>query len=308
MGNLRYICCQPANSYYTWQIEVLINNFIKMGVNGNHMDIVCGIDDDIVPTEWRKLQQGYPYIRFFFYNDTRVDKSYIPSIYFNLMKQHIVARPEIQDDVLFMHDCDIILTKPPKFDIMIGDNSWYLSDTNSYINYDYIIGKGDGIYKKMCDIIGIDPLIPKLMNSNSGGAQYIVKNTTYKFWDKVEKDSVELYKMFTEAEKSWDKDFYPIQKWTSGMWSFLWNAWYFGNETIVDKRLNFTWSTNQIKDIDEVSILHNAGVTCACDGLFFKGNYTNKLPYNENLEIDKNRASYYYWQEICETAEKSFLL
>ena len=49
MKNLRYICCQPATLYYTWQVEVLIHNFIKMGVNPNYMDIVCGIENNIVP-------------------------------------------------------------------------------------------------------------------------------------------------------------------------------------------------------------------------------------------------------------------
>ena len=79
---------------------------------------------------------------------------------------------------------------------MVHGRAWYLSDTNSYLNYDYIQQKGNHVYEKMCEIIGIDKLIPKLMNSNSGGAQYIVKNTTYEFWNKVELDSVNLYKYF----------------------------------------------------------------------------------------------------------------
>ena len=308
MKNLRYICCQPATLYYTWQIEVLINNFIKMGVNGNHMDIVCSIENNIIPDEWKKLQQGYPYVRFFFYNDTRIDKSYIPSIYFNLMKQHIIARPEIIDNVLFLHDADIVFTKTPDFTEMINDNIWYMSNTNDYINYDYIQQKGNNIYERMCEIIGIDKLIPKLMNTNSGGAQYIVKNTTYEFWDKVETDSIKLYKYFCDIEPRWDKEYYPIQKWTAGMWSLLWNAWYYGNQTSVDSRMDFGWVTNNKSDVQNYTILHNAGVTCSCNGLFYKGAYTTELPYNKELDIDKEKASYFYWNEICETAKKSVLI
>ena len=37
--DIRFICAQPANSYYTWQVEVLINNFIKHGINPNQIDI-----------------------------------------------------------------------------------------------------------------------------------------------------------------------------------------------------------------------------------------------------------------------------
>jgi MoaA/NifB/PqqE/SkfB family radical SAM enzyme len=318
MKKLRYICCQPAITYYTWQVEVLINNFKKMGVNPNYIDIVCGIENGVIPDEWRKLMLHYNSVRFFFYNDTRTDKGYQPSIYFNLMKQHIAARTEIQDDVLFLHDSDIVLTKTPKFDDMIRGNSWYLSNTKFYINYDYIIGKGEHIYKKMCEIVGIDPLIPKLLNNNSGGAQYIVKNTTYEFWDKVETDSINLYKYFCDTEhlhvKKSEYD-YPIQKWTAGMWALLWNAWLAGHETIVDERLDFGWVTGDISEVEKYPILHNAGVVADSThihsyskGLFYKGAFTDKLPYNEPLNISEKYASSYYWKEICETANKSILI
>ena len=308
---LRYICAQPAINYYTWQVEVLINNFIEMGINPNNMDILCSIENNIVPDAWRKLANHYNYVRFFFYNDTREDKSYIPSIYFNLLKQHINARPEIRDDVLFLHDSDIVFTKKPDFSQMLNDNTWYLSDTKFYINYDYIQQKGNDIYEKMCEIIGIDKLIPKLMNSNSGGAQYIVKNTNFDFWDKVEKDSVKLYSYFCSIESQYVKKHsgdYSIQKWTAGMWSLLWNAWYFGNETIVDKRLDFGWVTNHISDVEKYCILHNAGVTDDTKNLFYKGKYMNELPYGKKLIISENNASYYYWQQICKVAEKSILV
>ena len=311
MKNLRYICCQPAITYYTWQVEVLINNFKKMGVNPNYIDIICAIDNDMIPDDWIKLMTHYNSVRFFFYNDTRIDKSYIPSIYFNLMKQHLQNKHELKDEVLFLHDSDIIFTKPVNFNNMIAGDAWYLSDTNSYINYDYIQQKGNDVYEGMCEIIGIDKLIPKLMNTNSGGAQYIVKNTTYEFWEKVESDSIKLYKYFNEVEEDFIKNNpneYPIQKWTAGMWSLLWNAWLFGNQTIVDSRLDFTWSTNLIGECEKYSILHNAGVVNDTNGLFFKANYTNKLPYSDVLDIDETKASYYYWNEIKKVGSKSILL
>jgi hypothetical protein len=282
-----------------------------MGVNPNLIDIVCAIDNGVIPKDWQELQSCYNYVRFFFYNDLREDKIYIPSVYFNLMKQHIVARPEIQNDVLFVHDSDIVFTKEPKFQSMVAGDAWYLSDTKFYINYDYIQQKGNHIYEKMCDIVGIDKLIPKLMNNNSGGAQYIVKNTTYEFWDKVEKDSVKLYKYFCDEEPNYVKKHdgdYPIQKWTAGMWSFLWNAWYFGHETIVDDRMGFGWVTNPYSDVKQYPILHNAGVLESNTDLFYKGNYINELPYNKNINVSSDRASYYYWNEICSTAKMSCLI
>lgn len=309
MQQIRFICAQPANDYYKWQVEVLINNFIKHGVNPNQIDILCAINNGYIPDDWKKLQNHYNTVRFFFYNDTRSDFKYIPSIYFNLMSNHLKANPKLQDEVLFLHDCDIVFTRKPDFG-WVNNKRWYMSDTNSYINWDYIQQKGNHIYEGMCDIIGIDKRIPKLMNSNSGGAQYIVSGEGWEFWDKVEKDSIKLYEWFCEIEPQyitkaeWD---YPIQKWTAGMWSLLWNAWLSGHETKVDDRMGFGWSTDNQKSIETYSILHNAGVTEPNKGLFHKGSYINKLPYGEELEIDEHRASAYYWKEVQETALKTIL-
>jgi hypothetical protein len=306
---MRYICAQPANDYYTWQVEVVIQNFKRQGINPNHIDILCAIDNGVVPEVWRKLQAHYNTIRFFFYNDTREDKSYTPAIYFNLLKNHMMANPELKEERLFLHDSDIIFTRPPELGF-IKKKIWYMSDTNSYINYDYIQQKEPDIYQRMCDIIGIDPLIPKLMNSNSGGAQYIIIGEGWDFWDKVEKDSVELYAFFCMKEPSYIKKYegdYPIQKWTAGMWALLWNAWKSGHETVVDKNLGFGWSTQGIDVIDKNWILHNAGVTDSNSGLFFKGKYINTLPYKEILDIDDKKASSYYWKEVQETGKNTIL-
>jgi hypothetical protein len=305
---VKYICAQPAITYYVWQVEVMINNFIKHKVNPSDIHILLGIQNDIIPEDWKILQNHYKEVGFYFYNDTRTDLSYIPSLYFHLLSKHLTQYPHLQESTLFTHDSDIILTRPIEFGEMLSTKKWYISDTNAYINYDYIQQKGNDVYLGMCKIIGIDPLIPKLLNSHSGGAQYIVKNTTVEFWDKVERDSVTLYKWFCEIEPQYQKKHvndYPIQKWTAGMWSYLWNGWLFGNETLVDKRLDFGWCTDGNAVIELRSILHNAGVTSANEGMFYKGGYINHLPYGDVLELNEKRASSYYWNEVCETAKIS---
>ena len=310
MKNLRFVCAQPAITYYTWQVETVINNFTKNGINPKNIDILLSYDNDI-SKEWITLKEHYKDVNFFFFKDTRSDKSYVPSIYFNLLKQYIAINKNDSNSVLFLHDSDIVFTKKVDFTEMINNNIWYMSDTNSYINYQYINQKGDWIYESMCNIIGLDKRIPKLMNSNSGGAQYIIKESTYDFWDKVESDSIKLYKYFCDVEhlhvKKHDHD-YPLQKWTAGMWSLLWNAWLYGHETKVDQRLDFGWSTSPISDCDKYSILHNSGVVSSENGLFFKSAYTNKLPYNIELNLDKEKGSYYYWKEVMDAGKKSPLI
>jgi len=51
---LRFICAQPTSLYYAWQVEVMINNFIEMGINPNMIDIVCWKINNVIPEEWAR--------------------------------------------------------------------------------------------------------------------------------------------------------------------------------------------------------------------------------------------------------------
>ena len=289
MKNLRYVCAQPRILYYAWQVEVMINNFISKGINPNNIDIVIAYNkEDETSTQenimaFNKLASYYNAVRFFFYEDTRKKPwNYISSIRPNVLKQHFKAHPELKEDVIFYHDCDIVFSKNPDFSKFLNDNIWYLSDTNSYINHSYITSKGLDIYQKMIDIVGIDPLIPKLMNSNSGGAQYILKNVDETFWEKVENDAEKIYteiSLMNGEKKLNDPSYHELQIWCADMWAVLWNGWYFGHETKVVPELNFTWATDKNEDFYNKTIYHNAGATCGCERQFYKANYINILPY-----------------------------
>lgn len=302
-----WISAQPATIYYAWQVEVYINNFVENGVSPNDIHVLFSVDGNL-PKEIQVLQRNYPYIHFYFYNDNRIDKSYIPSIYFNAVKQHFRAFPELGKETIMFHDSDTILLKPFNNDELLCDKVWYFSDTKSYISYDYIMQKGEDVYQRMLDIVGIDGIIPKICNTNSGGAQHLIKNSTYSFWNKVEKDSINLYNMFCQTEHLYQKKYetdYPIQKWTAGMWSLLWNAWYFGNEVKISDKLSFCWATDRIQFMEGKQFLHNAGVTEMAQNLFFKGGYTNRLPYGLNLQISQEYCSYEYYKWIEKVGSKS---
>lgn len=292
-----YLCAQPATPYYLWQTEVVINNFTKMGINPQNIHILLGGDKT---PQWELLVKGYPDIQFFFYSDTRVDKGYIPSIYFHLLAKHLQANPYLEEKLLFLHDSDIIFTKPPQLEWVDKSKVWYMSNTNSYINYDYIISKGQKVYDDMCKIMNMSKLVPQLMNNNSGGAQYIVNGEGARFWNKVESDSVRLWNHFCSTEPTGTD--YPIQRWTAGMWSFLWNAWLAKHPTEVRSELDFCWATDNITASVDTFILHNAGVSSGGE-LFFKGNYTGRLPYWDELDVDKTRCSSIYWSEVKRVAE-----
>ena len=313
MSKLRFVSAQPAADYYSWQVEVMINNFIEMGVNPNDMDIVCWKPNGVISNEWSKLANNYP-ARFFFYADMRETKHYISSIRPNILKQHWLKYPELKEESIFYHDCDIIFTKPIQnwiTDEMITDTKWYGSDTRWYIGHDYIIGKGEDVLSEMCRITNIDRELVKSNELNSIGAQYLMKQLDFDFWDEVERDSETLYKEITDLNNhkiSLDPSHHPLQIWCADMFAVLWNGWKRGNETICHPNFDFSWGTSTEDDYHKLNIMHNAGVTNSTSGLFYKGEWIDKLPYLEPLKINEGTASKKYWEWIEKTANKSVLL
>lgn len=311
--NLRYICAQPANLYYAWQVEVLIHNFMKMGVNPNYIDIVCSVDDNI-PECWIKMMNKYNYVRFFFYKDTRVNKNYISSIRPNILKQHWIANDELKKDAIFYHDCDIIFTKPVSDWIskdMLDDENWYGSDCRWYISHNYIKSKGDDVLSEMCSVMNIDEKIIEENELNGIGAQYIMKNIDHIFWERVENDSENLFSSITKLNKTkklLDPTHHELQIWCADMWALLWNAWKMNVKTICHPNLTFSWATSLKVEFDMCNIMHNAGVVNDRDGLFYKAKFINKLPYNLNLEIKKNTASYEYYDWVNKVGKSSVLI
>jgi hypothetical protein len=318
MKNLRYVCAQPRLLYYAWQVEVMINNFIKHGVNPNNIDILVAWNPNDLTTSvqanvdaWDKLAKHYSSVRFFFYQDTRQQPIYyISSVRPNILKQHFKAHPELESEAIFYHDCDIVFTKPPNWNKFLHNDIWYLSNTNSYINYDYIISKGQDVYDKMCEVVGMNPVIPKLMNPDSGGAQYIMKGINAEYWEKVEKDSEQLFYHITNLnnqKKAADPKHHELQIWCADMWAVLWNGWLLGHETKVVPEMDFSWAVDPIKRWEETTIFHNAGVT-STDKYFYKGVCQDTLPYNIEDTFDEQFCSKLYFNEIKETATKSCLL
>jgi hypothetical protein len=313
LRQLRFVCAQPATKYYAWQVEVMINNFIEMGVNPNYIDIVCWKQNGIIPEEWELLRNHYNYVRFFFYDDTRTTKHYISSIRPNILKQHWEANPELENDAIFYHDSDIVFTKNMYQWItseMLEDENWYGSDTRWYIAHSYIIGKGEDVLDKMCEIVDIPKVMIEENEQNAIGAQYLMKGIDYNFWNDVERDSENLFRDITalnNLKKQDNPNYHELQIWCADMWAVLWNGWKRGAQTICHPNFDFSWGTSTEDDYHKLNIMHNAGVTGPNMGLFYKASYMNSLPYFKDLQIADNTASKKYYEWIQKTEKKTCL-
>jgi hypothetical protein len=319
-----YICTQPRISYYAWHLEVMLTNFKQVGILDDKIHVLLSVSKD--PNDrtnssdtilmYNKLKEKFNTISFFEYIDSRVSPVYIPSVISNTVKQHYKANPWLEKEAVFLHDCDMIFTKPVDFSDLEQDNINYVSNSKGFIDSDYILHRGRDLFEDMCDIIGIDYETPVKYKEDSGGSQYIFKGTDYKFWHKVETDSENLYKYFQASEpKRLEKDpsYYGIQQFTAGMWGMLWNCWFYDLPVKITPRLDFCWGTDPIAKWDKCDIFHNAGVTQsigANHNIFYKGAYTNALPYNDvlNTEYSNEFGSWHYTNLIRNVAKSSCLV
>ena len=302
MSNIKYISAQPDELYYAWQVEVMLNNFLFVGISAGDIHILVGINKNIGEW-WNKLVEKYEGVGFFFYRDERWSyyKSYPPSIVPFLMYRHYGRFPELQRSIIFHHDCDIVFTRKPDLSKFVDGYDWYFSDTVSYIGASYIKSKGESIYLKMCRIAGINPRIPIDFESDSGGAQHIIKNVDQWFWRDVYINSEKLYSYLCTANSD-------IQKWTAGMWSLLWTSWITGHRVRVSPDLNFSMATDTWPKWDKNLIYHNAGAVAEHQGkLFIKDQYRDKLPYLNDNPYDRQFCSYKYFDQVIETGKTSCL-
>jgi len=309
-----YLSCQPAIQKFTWEVEVYINNFVQMGVSPENIHVVCGLDlnEKEIPLSWQKLKNHFTKVNFFFYYDTRErNNTYQPSIQAHLLEKHWLANPDLEKKSVFFHDSDFVFTKPLDFEPFLKDDIWYLSNTISYIGYNYISSKGEEIIDAMCDIAEIDKELVKNNQKKSGGAQKLIKNVPSWYWNKVYKLQLEWWNKIPPISKRIaknTKNYTELQHWTMSMWAELWMAWKIGKETKVPKEFDFNFATDNISDWFTKYFYHNAGVINENQGMFFKGLFNNKLPYDYEIKNPKfDVTSWKYYQLIKEVGKKSCL-
>lgn len=305
-----FLQAAPDAFYFYWQLEIQLFNFKRLGIDLTKVHhVFVGWDEP--SKEFNEFKAKHPEVNICFYKDTRKSKNYIPSLRPNGLKQHFAAFPELENEVIFYHDADIIFTQLPNFEKLSNDDVWYLSDTNSYLNADYIKSKGDGLLEEMCSIIGVNKNQVENINLDSGGAQYILKGVNAKFWEKVENDCEKLYTYLQSSIPYWAEKFsqksgqpvsnyHEIQSWCSDMWCVLWNGLLLGKKVKVVPEMDFSWATDSYETFKARKIFHNAGITEGNrETYFYKGDYIYKSPLEFNFEyVNKDSGSRGYVEEM----------
>ena len=317
MEKILFVSAQPDVPYFIWQIKIYVNNFIEKGINPNQIHVVLGIVKVNGKPSEESIKLKNLGINVYHFIDERNKKTYIPSIKPYLISKWIKLNSDY-GKLFFLHDADIIFNKLPNFNKLINDDICYLSDTIGYIGYNYIIDccdryekahpkseKGQ-LLKEMANIVGVSVDVIKDNQENSGGGQYLIKNTTFEVWNKIYKDSTNLYDQMLDYQKRFPISPGEIQFWTAEMWSLIWNLWMYNYKTKITNELDFSWATDSLKVYEKRPILHMAGVTEDMKfKKFYKGDFINvdpiellKKDYNHFDFIENNSTTVKYVDNI----------
>jgi len=207
--------------------------------------------------------------------------------------------PQMSGETFFYIDPDLFFSKNISFTTLLSNDTWYVSDTKSYIDSKYIKSKSEVLFQHMCNLVSIDKTVVEGNDANAGGAQYLLKNIDADYWKKVYRDSELLYNFMKKTENTYNPQ-HPIQSWTADMWAVLWNGWFYEHDVKIASRLSFSWATDPIAKYDEHNLFHNAGVANQTN-LFNKTTYQTN-PFDKDFShVSPDFCSYKYVEEIEET-------
>jgi len=327
------ITCQPDDQYFIWQNHLYIESCLKQGFEEEQIHILLYKPKNRAYNQnWEKLKETHPKLNIFLYEDDGVQQYlgiYIPILRPHILWQHFKKHPELQERTIIYTDCDILWLDTLNINHLLGDDVNYVSDAKSYLNHSYFESKYKDVLpdkmeqaksvdflKGVCDIIGIDKQIVIDNNDNTGGVQYILKNTDAAFWKKVEQDVLKIRMYLQKMNKEFFKDENSgIQSWCADLWAVQFNLWFFNKESKVVKELDFAWATDPISRLETYSILHNAGIVSEAGNgypAFYKGKYhQGGNPFEDahlqtvlNNEESKKHCTHFYVTQLLALKEK----
>jgi hypothetical protein len=333
MKDLRFICVQPDDTYFTWQVHLWLESLKEIGHSDKAIVLIYIPTKRDKNNKWQQVIDLYPEAEFHFYKDEGDLDKYIP-IYIPILRpwtlwKHFKENPDLSNKSIFYCDSDVLFTKDFNVDQFIEDDVCYLSNTNSYINATYFESKTKDVlpnkleeYKardilaEVLSLIGVDKQVAIDNNEHSGGAQYFLKDVDATFWNKVMNDCMLIRVYLQKINKEFfENESKGYQSWCADMWAVLWNLWFRGQETKVIDEMNFSWATDPIEKLKENTLFHNAGIVSPHNGTyncFYKGKYHNgsdptQDPHLEavlNDETSKKYCTWFYANKIKELKNK----
>lgn len=333
MRELRFICAQPDDPYYTWQVHLWLESLKSIGYSDKAIVLIFTPKGREQNKNWKQVTDLYPETEFVYIKDednvSSLIGTYIPILRPYSLWRYFRDNPEMSNRGVFYCDSDILFMEGFNVDKYLQDDVCYLSDTNSYINASYFDSKIRDVkpnkleeYKtrdilgELSSLIGINRIICEQNNLNSGGAQYFLKNIDTSFWSKVQRDCITIKTYLGNINREFfESESKGFQSWCADMWAILWNLWLRNQETKCIPEMAFAWATDSIDKLKTHTIFHNAGISDSImDNIprFYKGKYhrgedPTKDPHLNvvlNHEESKKTCTWYYANKLKELSQK----
>jgi hypothetical protein len=338
---------QPGIDSFKWQLDVQVYNLTRLGMlEDNEYHILVFVEGHLknnIP-DWSDLERKN--VKVFYYVDdkNRCDHlikqfNYQPLLRPWMAALHFKKYRELEKEVIFYIDSDIVFTKQFDYQQFAKDDINYLSFTGNrekeynYISYSYFENKinsddvaetkkatilNSNIIENLTQLCGITAEKFKEEELNTGGAQYILKNIDYKFWSDVMDGCmmIRLYlsnmnQRYFKGETPQEKENKGFQSWCADMWSILFTLWKRGDNTLCPIELDFAWKNTSLEQLEKLNIYHDAGHHESEEegvkyDLFNKRKYIKGgTPFEEDLSyISKKHAVSFYITEIQNTKLK----
>ncbi|MBB2951296.1 hypothetical protein [Sphingobacterium sp. JUb56] len=303
-----YLSAQPDELYFVWQLEIQLRNFKLLNIKRENIQVLIAYNKErgVSPRFQEFIDLNCDLAQIYCYPDLRVKPKYMSSIRPHILQQHFELFPELEKETIFYHDSDILFSRVLQIEeIMINDNC-YVSDTRNYLDVNYIRRNGsEDLLDNMLEIVGLDKDKLLLEDSQTGGAQYILKCINSDFWKKVEKDCESLYVVMHEYNKTiWETEYSVnkimrhsskgIQAWCADMWAVLWNLWLDDRKVEIHSEMNFSWPFSSIIYWEKYAIQHYSGQISDKTKYFKKTEYLNYMPwYDHSLDSISNISCSY---------------
>lgn len=296
-----YISAQPDEVYFLWQLELQLYNFHSVKIENEFIHILVGYKPEkgIHPL-FKRFAHNHKEIQIYFYPDNRQKKKYLSSIRPHLLAQHFRKHPELEKETIFYHDSDILFTSVPNWSFLCEDETWYASDTRSYLDSKYIRRfVEDTEFTKMCNLFSLTPQDVIKQDANAGGAQYVLKKCTADFWKKVENDCELLFSYLHNGQKHGTHIKQGLQIWCTDMWVIWWSAIRENRCFCIHPALDFCWANSPIDELKKKKILHYTGSKGNDICIFDKTLYQTHSPFYTDLSnIKQNTCSQFVVETI----------
>ncbi|TCP94771.1 coenzyme PQQ synthesis protein D (PqqD) [Cricetibacter osteomyelitidis] len=291
------ITCTQASLRYRWESEVLLTNLQKHG-SYNIIFLLYGKDRSMGPY----LQEKYG-ISYYYFEDNRPQKHYLTSIRPYLWYQFLSQYPQMEKEVFFYIDTDIIFREMIAFDkIPVDAQNWYGANS-PYVKASYLRSKHPLYLQGLQTILSVTDEELKWTENSPAGAQWLIAQPTAAFFNEMYVHCERVYDFLLTMERipllQKEERLEEHGKWLTDMWCMAWLAPKYGITVHTSSELDFSWPTHSAEQWERYKILHNAGVTSKNADAFNKAKWARIPPFFFNHDnVSSKLGSIYYVKAV----------